>query len=43
MKNTYVSPEVEITVVSTEDVVMISGLSIKDSGTLTETNWSSLQ
>lgn len=42
MKNTYVSPVVEISAISTEDVVMISGLTIKESGTLPETNWSDL-
>lgn len=45
MKVTYVAPEIEITVVDDEDVIMISGISgleIKDSGDLTEVGWSSL-
>lgn len=43
MKESYVAPEVELSLLNTEDVVMISGLSIKDSGSLTETSWGSLQ
>lgn len=42
MKITYVAPEVELSVLDTEDVVMISGLTIKEQGSLTETNWSDL-
>ena len=42
MKVTYVAPEIEITVVDDEDVIMISGLEIKDSGDLPEVGWSSL-
>lgn len=42
MKNTYVSPVVEVATLNTEDVVMISGLEIKDSGTLPETSWGNL-
>ena len=42
MKVTYVAPEIEITVVDDEDVIMISGLEIKASGELTEVGWSSL-
>lgn len=42
MKVTYVAPEIEITVVDDEDVIMISGLEIKDSGDLTEVGWGSL-
>jgi len=42
MKNTYVSPVVEVSVLNTEDVVMISGLDIKDNGTLVETSWDDL-
>lgn len=42
MKNTYVSPVVEVAMLNTEDVVMISGLDIKESGTLTETSWGDL-
>jgi len=43
MKNTYVSPVVEVSVLNTEDVVMVSGLEIKDNGTLIETSWEDLQ
>jgi len=43
MKNTYVSPVVEVSVLNIEDVVMASGLEIKDSGTLTETSWDDLK
>lgn len=42
MKVTYVAPEIEITVVDDEDVIMISGLEIKDSGDLPEVGWGSL-
>lgn len=42
MKVTYVAPEIEITVVDDEDVIMISGLVIKASGDLTEVGWGSL-
>lgn len=43
MKNAYVSPVVEVSVLNTEDVVMVSGLEIKENGTLTETSWNDLQ
>ncbi len=42
MKNTYVSPIAEIVVLNTEDVVMISGLEIKENGSLEETSWENL-
>lgn len=44
MKVTYVAPEVEITVVDDEDVIMVSGggLEIKDSGDIPEISWGSL-
>ena len=42
MKVTYVAPEIEITVVDDEDVIMISGLEVKDSGDLPEVGWGSL-
>lgn len=43
MKNIYVSPEIEITAISTEDVVMISALDVKESGSLTEIGWGSIK
>ena len=43
MKNAYVSPVAEVSVLNTEDVVMVSGLEIKADGTLTETSWEDLQ
>lgn len=42
MKNTYVSPVVEVSVLNTEDVVMVSAMEIKPSGTLVETSWDDL-
>jgi len=38
----YVSPVVEIIEITAEDVVMISGLTIEESGKLPETSWSDL-
>ena len=42
MKNIYVSPVAEVSVLNTEDVVMISGMQIKENGSLTETSWDDL-
>ena len=42
MKNIYVSPVVEVSVLDTEDVVMISGLTVKDEGSLDEISWGQL-
>ena len=43
MKNTYVSPVVEVSVLATEDVVMISALEIKPNCKLEETSWEDLK
>lgn len=42
MKNTYVAPVVELATLASEDVVMISGVELKESGVLTEISWSDL-
>ena len=42
MKNAYVAPVIEVIALETEDVVMISGLVIEESGKLPETSWSEL-
>lgn len=39
--NTYVAPVLELVVLETEDVVMISGIKTQESGELTEISWSS--
>ncbi len=42
MKNIYVSPEFELTVISTEDVVMISNIHVETSGSLPSIGWSEI-
>ncbi len=36
---TYVAPIVEIEVLNTADVVMVSGLAVEDNGELKKTSW----
>ncbi len=43
MKQVYVAPEVELSLLETEDVVMISALDVKESGSLSEIGWSSIK
>ncbi len=38
----YEAPVVDVVILNTEDVVMISGLSIKEEGTLTQVSWESI-
>ena len=38
----YEAPVVDVVILNTEDVVMVSGLTIEDEGTLTQVSWESL-
>ena len=38
----YEAPVVDVVILNTEDVVMISGLSIKEEGSLTQVSWESI-
>lgn len=42
MKKTYIVPELEIESLVTDDIVMISGVSVKESGELESIGWEDL-
>lgn len=42
MKKTYIVPELEIESLVVDDIVMISGVSVKESGSLSEIGWDDL-